>query len=215
MKKLLERLAGEARNDLPPMSELAAATRPAPLDGDDSPGIDDTPVGWSARCAQVRAEPVSRVDATPLFITLWRAETHALDLSAHELDLLTHYLQFMRIPANQAVIGQDERGDFMLFILDGAMAVDRIQPWGGRARIAEARRGDMVGEMALLDAGARFSACTTITACVVAVLDAEHFGAMMREQPRLALALSATMSRRLSLRLRQVSARLSALLSRS
>jgi hypothetical protein len=37
----------------------------------------------------------------------------------------------------------------------------------------------------------------------------------MNAEPRLALALLASLSRRLSLRLRQVSARLSALLSRS
>ncbi|MCV4785581.1 cyclic nucleotide-binding domain-containing protein, partial [Escherichia coli] len=76
-------------------------------------------------------------------------------------------------PPGQEIIGQDEQGDYMLIVLEGTVAVDRVQPWGGRARLAEARPGDMLGEMSLLDAGARFSACKTLTPCVLAVLDAE------------------------------------------
>jgi CRP-like cAMP-binding protein len=80
--------------------------------------------------------------------------------------------------------------------------------------LAEARPGDMLGEMSLLDAGSRFSACTTLTPCVLAVVDAQGLDQMIMQEPRLGLALLASLARRLSLRLRQVSARLSALLSR-
>ena len=44
---------------------------------------------------------------------------------------------------------------------------------------------------------------------------AERLDAMLADEPRLGLALLASLSRRLSLRLRQVSARLSALLSQN
>ena len=68
--------------------------------------------------------------------------------------------------------------------------------------------------LSLLDAGARFSACTTITPTLLAVLDARRMDELIAQEPRIALALLASLSRRLSLRLRQVSTRLSALLSR-
>jgi CRP-like cAMP-binding protein len=125
------------------------------------------------------------------------------------------YLDFALIAPGQEVIGQNEQGDYLLVVLEGTLAVDRVQPWGGRARLAEAHAGDMLGEMSLLDAGTRFSACTTLTPTVVAVLDARRLDELMAHEPRLATALLASLSRRLSLRLRQVSARLSALLSRS
>jgi len=98
-------------------------------------------------------------------------------------------------------------------VLEGTVSVDRVQPWGARARLAEARAGDMLGEMSLLDAGGRFSACHTLTPAVLAVLDAKKLDELVATSPKLALALLASLARRLSLRLRQVSARLSALLS--
>ncbi|MBX3619518.1 MAG: cyclic nucleotide-binding domain-containing protein [Rhizobacter sp.] len=168
---------------------------------------------WAARAKEVGAQPLDRKLAEPLFAKLWGADRYVAALSADEFMRMSQYLQFVTVPVNQEVIGQDEQGDYMLIVLEGTLAVDRVQPWGGRARLAEARAGDMLGEMSLLDAGARFSACTTLTPCTLAVVDAQRLDEMIMFEPRLGLALLASLSRRLSLRLRQVSARLSALLS--
>lgn len=177
---------------------------------------DEQPLAtWAARAKEVGAQPLDRKAAEPLFSKLWGADRYVAALTADELQRMSQYLQFVTVPVNQEVIGQDEQGDYMLIVLEGTLAVDRVQPWGGRARLAEARAGDMLGEMSLLDAGARFSACTTLTPCTLAVVDAQRLDEMIMFEPRLGLALLASLSRRLSLRLRQVSARLSALLSSS
>mgnify|MGYP003575486825 CR=1 FL=1 len=168
---------------------------------------------WAARAAEVGARPLDRAVAEPLFAKLWGADRYVAALAPDEVMRMSRYLQFVTVPADQEVIGQDEQGDYMLIVLEGTLAVDRVQPWGGRARLAEARAGDMLGEMSLLDAGARFSACTTLTPCTLAIVDAQRLDEMITNEPRLGLALLASLSRRLSLRLRQVSARLSALLS--
>ncbi len=213
MKKLFDRLKG-------------ATVRAAPTDTDDSDAgffstmfldrSEDTQllVNWIMRATEVDAKPFDRQQGAHLFAQQWGQDRHAAALGPEALLRMSEYLQFVRVPTNQEVIGQDEQGDYMLIVLEGVVAVDRVQPWGGRARLAEARAGDMLGEMSLLDAGARFSACTTLSACVFAVLDAASMDRLINDEPRLALALLTSMSRRLSLRLRQVSARLSALLSR-
>jgi CRP/FNR family cyclic AMP-dependent transcriptional regulator len=168
---------------------------------------------WALRAAEIEAVPLELAKAAPLFAKLWGADRYVAELSPQELTRMSHYLHFVTVTANQEVIGQDEQGDYMVIVLDGVLAVDRVQPWGGRVRLAEARAGDMLGEMSLLDAGTRFSACTTLTPCTLAVVDAQRLDEMIHVEPRLGLALLASLSRRLSLRLRQVSARLSALLS--
>ena len=94
-------------------------------------------------------------------------------------------------------------------LLTGSIAVDRIQPWGEQLRLAEARPGDILGEMSLLDSGVRFSLCASLTECEIAVLDSEALDAMMTHDAALAASLIALLSRKLSFRLRAVSARLS------
>ncbi|HUG22890.1 cyclic nucleotide-binding domain-containing protein [Piscinibacter sp.] len=170
---------------------------------------------WRDRAPQLRAEPADRPHCTELFAQLWGADRHVVALTADELQRMSHYMEFVRVPVGQEVIGQDELGDYMVIVLDGTLSVDRAQPWGGKARLAEAHAGDMLGEMSLLDAGARFSSCGTLTPCTLAVVEARRLDEMIAREPRLGVALLASLSRRLSLRLRQVSARLSALLSQN
>ncbi len=214
MKKLLDRL--KRGNGAPP--RRAGDEGPSSDDGYFSTQFhdraDDAQLAtWAERAQRVGAQPLERKVAEPLFARLWGADRYVAALSQDELLRMSQYLQFVTVGPNEEVIGQDEQGDYMLIVLDGTIAVDRVQPWGGRARLAEARAGDMLGEMSLLDAGARFSACTTLTPCTLAVVDAQRLDEMIMFEPRLGLALLASLSRRLSLRLRQVSARLSALLS--
>lgn len=223
MKKLFDRLKRSHTAVSTAAKVAAPAVAPAPDSTTDSgffstqflERAEDAQVlaTWAARAAAVGAKPLDRATAEPMFTRLWGADRYVAALAPHELLRMSQYLHFVTVPANQEVIGQDEQGDYMLIVLEGTLAVDRVQPWGGRARLAEARAGDMLGEMSLLDAGARFSACTTLTPCCLAVVDAHRLDEMIQHEPRLGLALLASLSRRLSLRLRQVSARLSALLS--
>jgi CRP/FNR family transcriptional regulator, cyclic AMP receptor protein len=170
-------------------------------------------VPWATRAQELQAEGVDPAQGAVQFARAWNDDRHAVLLAEVEMKRLTEYLVFMRLSADREVITQDEQGDYLLIVLDGAIAVDREQPWGGRARLGEARVGDLLGEMSLLDAGTRFSSCRTLTPCVLAVLEAQALDRMMKDDPRLAAVLLAALARRLSLRLRQASARLSALLT--
>ena len=166
---------------------------------------------WAARAGQVGAQAADPAAGTAALALLWAGGRGSFDASA--LQRLSAYLQFVSVKAGQRVILQDEPGDFMLIVLDGTIAVERIAGGPKVARLAEARPGDVLGEMALLDAGPRASDCTTRTPCTLAVLENDALLRLMNEDAQLALVLMAALARRLSLRLRQVSTRLSALLA--
>lgn len=170
---------------------------------------------WKDRATQIGAKTVDRRAAADIFGKLWGADRHVVSLTPDELMRMAQYLEFVQVPAGQEVISQDELGDYMIIVLDGTLSVDRGHSWGGKTRLAEAHAGDMLGEMSLLDAGARFSSCATLTPCLLAVVKAKRLDEMIAREPKLGVALLASLSRRLSLRLRQVSARLSALLSQN
>ena len=210
MKKLIQRLTGPK----PPQAASGGDSTFFSTMFSDALDSGEHVVSWEQRGRELEAEPYNADAGARLFMRLWGADRHLAALDEQELVNLSQFMQYVSLQPNKEVIRQDEQGDYMLVVLEGSLAVDRLQPWGGRARLAEARAGDMLGEMSLLDAGARFSACTSLTACTLAVLDAQALDRLMDTRPLLAAALMASLARRLSLSLRQVSARLGALLSR-
>jgi CRP/FNR family transcriptional regulator, cyclic AMP receptor protein len=175
---------------------------------DSAAGAGDTPaLPWSQRAAEVGARAADPAEASARLAELWAGGRLAGAFDPASLQRLAGYLQFVHVGAGRRVIEQDEPGDFMLIVLHGTLAVERAP-----AHLAESQPGDVLGEMAMLDHGPRFSRCTTKTPCLLAVLETNALARLMREDAHLALVLVGALARRLSLRVRQVSARLSALL---
>ena len=166
-------------------------------------------IPWEARAAEIDARRLTAARGTKLLQGLWAKDKYMSHLDADAIQRLERYFDFASVPANRDIIRQDEYGNFMVVLLSGAIAVDRVQPWGERLRLAETRPGEILGEMSLLDSGIRFSACTTMNECEIAALSAEAMDDMMSANSQLAANLIALLARKLSLRLRVVSARLS------
>ncbi|MHB1248977.1 MAG: cyclic nucleotide-binding domain-containing protein [Polaromonas sp.] len=194
----------------------------APRDGEERPdsvmfstafadqGVDPAKlVPWEARANEVGAKRLSAPRGSKLLQGLWAKDKYMAQLSADSVRQFEQFFDFATVPANRDIIRQGEYGNFMVVLLTGAIAVDRLQPWGERLRLTETRPGDILGEMSLLDSGMRFSVCTTLTECNIAVLGAQALDEMMVAEPALAASLIALLARKLSLRLRLVSTRLS------
>lgn len=166
-------------------------------------------IPWEARANEVGAKRLSKSRGIGLLKALWAKDKYMSRLDADSLQRLEKFFDFASVLAERDVIRQDEYGNFMIVLLTGTIAVDRVQPWGEQMRLTEARPGDILGEMSLLDSGMRFSMCSSLTECEIAVLGAEGMDQMMTEAPQLAASLVALLARKLSLRLRVVGARLS------
>lgn len=169
----------------------------------------DLLVPWEARAAEIGATRLNPSRGTMLLQGLWTKDKFMRHLDKDAISRLERFFDFATVAANRDIIRQDEYGNFMVVVLSGTVAVDRLQPWGERLRLAEAAPGEILGEMSLLDSGMRFSICTTLTDCEFAILSAQSMDEMLTADPALAANLVALLARKLSLRLRVVSARLS------
>lgn len=190
--------------------DRAAQAQPVAALHVDAQGVDPAMlVPWDARAVEVGAKRLPASKGGKLLQALWSKDKYMAHLDQDAVRRMENFFEFAQVPPNRDLIRQDEYGNFMIVLLSGTIAVDRLQPWGEQLRLAETRPGDILGEMSLLDSGIRFSACTTLTDCEIAVLSAEGMDDMMVKDPQLAASLVALLARKLSLRLRAVSARLS------
>jgi CRP/FNR family transcriptional regulator, cyclic AMP receptor protein len=166
-------------------------------------------VPWDARANEVSARRMPPGRGVSVLQALWAKDKYMSRLDPSAVKRLERFFDFASVQADRDIIRQDEYGNFMIVLLTGTIAVDRVQPWGERLRLTEARPGDILGEMSLLDSGKRFSLCATLTECEIAVLGTQAMDEMMDSEPQLAAALVALLARKLSMRLRVVGARLS------
>jgi CRP-like cAMP-binding protein len=72
-------------------------------------------------------------------------------LSAQELRLLAKYSREESYPANTLVFAEGERGDCLYIVVDGTIRISRMVPGLGEECLSMLSRGEVFGEMALID----------------------------------------------------------------
>jgi hypothetical protein len=174
-------------------------------------GVDSSMlVPWEARANEVGAKRLPSERGSKQLQQLWRKDRYMSRLASDSAAArLEQFFDFASLPAGRDVIRQDEYSNFMIVLLSGTIGVGRAHTWGEPLRLSQARPGHILGEMSLLDSGRRFSACTSLSECDIAVLSAQSLDEMMASDPALAAILIAVLARKLSMRLRMANTRLS------
>lgn len=129
----------------------------------------------------------SRLSAIPIFA----------DLSAENVETLSEMVQFRSYPRGAFVVGQNELGSSMFLLVSGRVKVSMASPEGKELVLNYLDAPAHFGEMALVDAQKRSADVIAVTEVELFALDAHELSAAIQIQPRLALSLIATLSRRL------------------
>lgn len=112
---------------------------------------------------------------------------------------LAAYLQPLSYQAGAIIFHQAEPGDAFYLVASGAVGVYTADKSGtGETRLEVLRAGEPFGEMALLTNSPRTASIKAESDCEVLRLERGAFLDLVRQQPGVALAIAATLSRRLA-----------------
>ncbi len=128
------------------------------------------------------AQRVERLRRIPLFA----------DLSLSALSEIARVAKEMDVPAGRVLIEPNQTGSGLYVIEDGVVEVE------ARRRRSQLGAGDFVGELALLNSSSRRTArvcAKTDVRCLA--ISRTDFARVLREHPRIALAMLKTLAERL------------------
>ena len=130
------------------------------------------------------------------------------DFNVDDLKQLGPFMRVYRAPPHGIIISEGDRGDFMVFTIDGLIDVTKKDRWDVVKRIAVVQAGSALGEMSMIDGEARFASCSAIEPTTFAVLTRPRLQELITHEPRLASKILMKLVFMLSQRLRQTSAKL-------
>ena len=112
------------------------------------------------------------------------------------LNMFRHITDGQVFTAGQVIFSEGQPGDVMYVVQDGE--VDIVH---GERVIDRAEPGGMIGEMALIDQGARSATAIARTECTLVPIDVKRFTYLVQETPFFALTVMRVMAERLRRRL--------------
>jgi CRP-like cAMP-binding protein len=135
----------------------------------------------------VQQEPiVGKLRSLPMFS----------DLSVGDLTALADMMTFRQFAKGSFVISQNDKGSVMYLLVAGRVKVSLASPEGKELALNYLEAPSHFGEMSLVDAEPRSADVIAVTNVEVLCLEAKDLSAAIQVQPKLALTLIATLSRR-------------------
>jgi CRP/FNR family cyclic AMP-dependent transcriptional regulator len=118
------------------------------------------------------------------------------DLPEEDIASLAGMVTLKQYSKGSFVISQNDRGSVMYLLVSGRVKVSLASPEGKELALNYLEAPSHFGEMSLVDAEPRSADVIAVTDCDVLALDARDLSAAIQVQPKLALTLIATLSRR-------------------
>jgi CRP/FNR family transcriptional regulator, cyclic AMP receptor protein len=131
-------------------------------------------------------------------------------LDADERAALSQMMELANFAVGDIIFREGEPGDRMYVVCSGAVELTTTDKLGQKLVLTTASRGDLFGELSLLDQGARNARATVLEAGEVLVLDRATLKDFIRRKPDAALDMMAVMGGRMRTttnRLRQLATR--------
>lgn len=118
-------------------------------------------------------------------------------LSVNELAAVAAVTEEVSYEANRVVIRQDDPGDTLFLIIEGEVAVIKVQEKGKEIELDRISAGGHFGEMALFEDMPRTATIRTIQPCSMLMLHKQEFNEMVRQYPQIALKICKVFSGRI------------------
>jgi len=115
-------------------------------------------------------------------------------LNEDDRQALAAVVDELTVPAGHTLFQAGDPGDSLFIVRDGAIELFIKDTVGQKIVLTTAEPGDMFGELAMLDAGARTATALALTECEVLVLDRDDLVLLFQRKPEAALHMLAAMS---------------------
>jgi len=145
--------------------------------------------------------------ANEIFGLVGRSQFFA-EFSREDISVLASYMDVYRAQAGETIIRENDGGDFMLLIIEGAVDIFKKGMRGEQQHMTNVEPGMTLGEMSMIDGEPRFATCIATEFTVFAVLHRDDMAKIILDHPSLGSKILVKIVSMLSLRLRQTSARL-------
>jgi CRP/FNR family cyclic AMP-dependent transcriptional regulator len=124
---------------------------------------------------------------------------HALfaELRPEELDRLATYMRVVQYPANTVLFRKGDPGTNMMVVVRGHVQISTRSDEGKEFVLNLIDRGDVFGEIALLDGGARTAEAVTLDDCELLVLERRDFLPFLERHPDALMRFVVVLCRRL------------------
>jgi len=113
------------------------------------------------------------------------------------LEAYSGHFERLLLKSGEVLFSEGEEGDYAYVVDEGSIKVSRLHPTGSKLTLATLGRGELFGELALIDTSCRSATATALKPTELIMLDRETFQKGLVSEPRLMQLVMGDFARRI------------------
>jgi len=148
--------------------------------------------------------------ANPTHVELLKHSDMFRGLDEAELSRVTDLGEVASFGAGEVILEEDKRGKRCFFLLSGRVDIEIRPPFAAQSpqKLATVKRGDVFGELALVDGFLRSATCRAVEEVEALAFDNAALEALMEREPRIGFRVMRNIASVLSARIRTTNMKL-------
>ena len=129
-------------------------------------------------------------------------------INGEELKVVARHMNIVELEEGETLIKESDKGNYVCFIVEGALEVAKKSASGGEVLLATLRRGQSIGEMSVIDDHPRSATVSARERTTLYILSKSAFDLILDKHSKIGVKLLKGIVRLLSYNLRKTSNRL-------
>ena len=130
------------------------------------------------------------------------------ELNPDELGYIVNFLDLIDLPKDEFLFNEGDKGEHMCFVCEGSLAVVKASFTGVDIVIAEIRKNNTIGEMALIDNYTRSATVKALLDTTLVKMTKESYNRILDNNPNIGIKILKKIAKNLSQNLRKTASRL-------
>lgn len=126
-------------------------------------------------------------------------------LSDADREIVEEHMYETHLDAGEVLFSEGDQGDFLCYVVQGSLQILKNNHAGKAVELAVLQRGQLIGEMAIIEHATRFATVQALEETVLMVLTRKGFELLLAQHPNIGVVILRSLARLMSIKIRELS----------
>jgi CRP-like cAMP-binding protein len=126
-------------------------------------------------------------------------------LNGADREIVEEHMYEVHLDKGEVLFNEGDQGDFLCYVAQGSLQIIKQNRAGKAVELAVLQRGQLIGEMAIIEHATRSASVLALEETVLMILTRKGFELLLAQHPSIGIVILRSLAKQMSVKIRELS----------